>query len=142
MNAQLTANASTTVKASRNKVWDALVNPVAIKEYMFGAEVESEWRKGSPIVWRGTWKGKPYEDKGEVLVIEPEKKLQYTHFSPMSGDPDKPEFYHTVTVELQDTGQATRLSLSQDNNPTIEARDHSAKNWTMMLEGLKKFVER
>jgi hypothetical protein len=32
-------------------------------------------------------------------------------------------------------------SLSQDNNPTVSAREHSAKGWAMMLATLKKFLE-
>jgi hypothetical protein len=35
----------------------------------------------------------------------------------------------------------TRVSLTQDNNATEEARPHSKKNWAMMLGGLKKFLE-
>jgi hypothetical protein len=34
------------------------------------------------------------------------------------------------------------VTLTQDNNPTEEARRHSEENWSMMLDGLKKLVER
>jgi hypothetical protein len=34
------------------------------------------------------------------------------------------------------------VSLSQDNNATEEARGHSEKNWAMMLDELKKLVEK
>jgi uncharacterized protein YndB with AHSA1/START domain len=53
------ARASTTIDAPLAKVWDALVNPDVMRRYMFGTTVVSEWRKGSAIVWRGHWKGKP-----------------------------------------------------------------------------------
>ena len=45
----LTATASTTINAPKSEVWDALVTPEAIKEYMFGTDVSSEWREGSGI---------------------------------------------------------------------------------------------
>lgn len=137
----LIANASIVIDASRAKVWDALVTPEAITQYMFGTNVVSDWKEGSPITWSGEWEGKSYEDKGTVLRIEPERILQYTHFSPLSGLPDKPENYHTVTIELSGEGNQTRASLTQDNNPTEEARAHSEKNWKMMLAALKAFVE-
>lgn len=35
----------------------------------------------------------------------------------------------------------TLVQLSQDGNPTDEARAHSEQNWRTMLEGLKKTVE-
>ena len=139
--ANLIARSSIKVDAPAREVWTALVTPSAIKQYMFGTTVNSEWKEGSPITWKGEWQGKPYEDKGVIRQLKPEKALQYTHFSPMSGLPDKPENYHTVTIQLSPEGAGTRVSLTQDNNPTEESRAHSEKNWTMMLEGLKKFVE-
>ena len=135
------AKAAVTIDAPAAKVWEALVDPEAITQYMFGTNVTTDWREGSPIVWKGEWKGKSYEDKGVLLEVKPERTLKYSHFSPLSGLPDKPENYHTVTIELSGKGDQTKVSLSQDNNPTEEAREHSEKNWEMMLDGLKKYVE-
>ncbi len=141
MPTNLIARASVLIDAPSARVWDALVNPEAIRQYMFGARVETEWREGSAMTWRGEWQGKPFEDKGVVLRIEPGRTLRYSHFSPLSGLPDEPGNYHTVTVELSAEGNRTRVSLAQDNNPTEQAREHSEKNWSMMLGGLKKLVE-
>ncbi len=118
------------------------MSPAAIKQYMFGTEVNSAWREGAPITWKGNWKGKPYEDKGTIRRIEPEARLEYTHFSPLSGQPDRPENYHTVIVELAEEGDGTRLSLSQDGNADEDGREHAEENWKAMLAGLKKYVER
>jgi uncharacterized protein YndB with AHSA1/START domain len=135
------ARASTKVNAPKTKVWAALVTPAAIKQYFFGTDVASDWKEGSPITWRGEWEGKRYEDKGVIVQLKPARALQFTHFSPLSGLPDKPENYHTVTIELSDAGPETRVTLTQDNNATEDARAHSEKNWNMVLGGLKKYVE-
>jgi uncharacterized protein YndB with AHSA1/START domain len=137
----LVARSSININAPATKVWSALVTPAAIKQYMFGTNVTSSWKEGSPIVWKGEWQGKAYEDKGVIRQFKPERTLQYTHFSPLAGLPDKPENYHTVTVQLSPEGTQTRVTLSQDNNADEKEREHSEKNWTMMLGGLKKFVE-
>jgi len=142
VNKGLIAKASTTINAPAAKVWDALVNPQLIKQYMFGTNVVSEWKKGSPIVWKGEWQGKKYEDKGVILELQPERMLRYSHYSPVSGLAETPENYHTVTIELKSTGSQTELSLSQDNNRTEEERQHSQKNWEMMLASLKKVLEK
>lgn len=142
MRNNLVAKASVEIGASAAKVWDALVTPSIIKQYMFGTTVVSDWREGSPITWKGEWKGKPYEDKGTIRRIEPRRLLQYSHYSPLSGLPDTPENHHTVTIEVSESGARTRVSLSQDNNASDEAREHSEKNWKMMLEGLKKLLEK
>jgi uncharacterized protein YndB with AHSA1/START domain len=139
--ANLIARSSITIGAPPAKIWQALVTPAAIKQYMFGTNVTSDWKEGSPITWKGEWQGKAYEDKGVIRQFKPNQALQYTHFSPLAGLPDKPENYHTVSIQLSPDGNGTRVSLTQDNNPTEEARSHSEKNWKMMLDGLKKFVE-
>src|SRR2546422_11150530 len=132
MDKKFVAKASVTVDAPSLEVWKALITPEAIKEYMFGTTVMSEWKEGSPIIWKGEWQGKSYEARGVILQLKPGRTLQYTHFSPLAGLPDTPENYHTVTIDLSAAGEQTRISLSQDNNPTDKAREHSEKNWASM----------
>ncbi len=142
MDKPIVANAVATIHAPATKVWNALVDPAAIKQYFFGTNVTSDWKEGSPIVWKGEWQGKSYEDKGTILRVQPNRLLQYTHFSPQTGLPDTPENYHTITVELAEQPNGTRVCLSQDNNATDQAREHSEKNWNLMLEGLKNLLEK
>ncbi len=141
MEKNLVAKTFIDINASSDQVWNALVDPKAIKQYMFGTNVVSNWREGSRIVWQGEWQGKSYEDKGVILQFKPKRRLQYSHFSPLSGLPDKSENYHTVTIELSADGNQTHVALAQDKNATEEERAESEKNWGMMLAGLKKFVE-
>jgi len=135
------AQAHVDINAPIAKVWDALVDPAQIKHYMFGTKVVSDWREGTPIVWKGEWQGKPYEDKGTILQLKPQQVLQYSHFSPLAGQADVPENYHTVTIELSRGGAGTIVSLSQDNNATDEEREHAEQNWGTMLDSLKRFLE-
>jgi len=135
------AEASITISAPPQAVWDALVDPAAIKQYMFGTTVISDWREGSAIRWTGEWKGKHYEDKGKIVSLVPRRRLAYTHFSPLSGQPDRPQNYHTVTITLVPAGKATEVTLAQDNNPNEEALEHSEENWISMLMALKRYVE-
>jgi uncharacterized protein YndB with AHSA1/START domain len=142
MNRGIIANVSATIHVPILKVWGALVNPEMIKQYMFGTQVITDWKEGSPIVWKGEWQGKSYEDKGVILKLEPSRRIQYSHFSPLAGLPDTPENYHTVTIDVFDEGTQTRVVLTQDNNSSEQAREHSEKNWGMMLGGLKKLLEK
>jgi uncharacterized protein YndB with AHSA1/START domain len=137
----LAAETDVTIRGSLSQVWDALVNPDKIRRYMFGATVESEWQVGAPIVWRGEWKGKPFEDKGRILELQRERRLRYSHFSALSGAPDCPESYHTVTIQMDGPDGAVHVELSQDNNPTEEACEASRRSWSAMLDELKKTVE-
>jgi uncharacterized protein YndB with AHSA1/START domain len=141
MNKGFIAKASISINAPVGRVWDALTNPELIRQYMFGTNVISDWKKRSHIIWKGEWEGNKYEDKGVILKLEPNRLIQYSHFSPLLGQQDLQENYHTVTIELSGKGKQTFVSLLQDNNATEEDREHSEKNWKIMLDGLKKLLE-
>lgn len=140
--ADYVATAEAEISASPAQVWTALTDPDQIEKYMFGSRVETDWKQGSPIVWKGEYDGKPYEDKGEIVDIDPERRLKVTHFSPLSGQEDVPENYHTLTYELENRGDTTHISLSQDNNASEEQAEQFKGNWQSMLDGLKEVVER
>jgi len=136
----------TTVNATPAAVWKALTNANTLKQFFFGSDVSTDWRVGSPIYFRGTWKGKPYEDKGSIQAFDSGERLAFTHWSPLSGMEDRPENYHVVTFELRPMRDGTEVVLTQTNQNdaeplTPENRKEYAKNWTMVLEGLKKAVE-
>jgi len=135
------AEASISINMPREAVWNALTDPVAIKQYMFGTTVRTDWREGSEIRWKGDWKGRPYEDKGTILAVVPFRRLVYSHFSPLSGKPDTLDNYHTVSIALASDGGGTEVTLTQDNNTTDEARAHSEENWVGRLLALKRYVE-
>jgi uncharacterized protein YndB with AHSA1/START domain len=136
------AASSVTIEAPPSRVWDVITDPAATKEFMFGADLATDWSVGGPIAWHGTWEGKEYEDRGVVLEVEPGQRLVYTHFSPLGGQEDKPENYHTLTWTLQDQGGRTLLTLTQDNNSTAEAAEHSQGMWDRLVADVKRLSER
>ena len=135
------AVAETDISAPPARVWSALTDPAQIKRYFFGSEVETDWKPGNSIVWNGEYQGTAYQDKGQIIEAEAERRLVVTHFSPMSGQPDVPENYHTMTYVLEPRGEQTHLTLTQDNNASEEEAAHSRDNWAAMLTALKDLVE-
>ena len=135
------ASAETDIDASTADVWTALTSPEAIAQYMWGAQVETDWEPGSPIVWRGEYEGTPYEDKGKIVEILPGQRLVVTHYSPLRGKEDVPESYHTLTYMLGASDGCTHLSLSQDGNGSEEEAEHSRGMWEQMLAGVKRVAE-
>ena len=135
------ATAECKIDAQPEDVWEALTTPAKIRQYMFGSEVSTDWKPGSPITWRGEFEGKAFEDKGEIISFEPARRLEVTHFSPLTGQEDRPENYHRVRYELQPANGGTVVRLTQDNSSSAEEAEHSGATWQMMLDGLKKVVE-
>ena len=79
--------------------------------------------------------------KGKIIKFDPERSLVSTHWSPLSGVPDLPENYHTVTYQLSEKDGKTEVTIMQDNNATEDEKAHSEQNWSTVLDGLKKLLE-
>ena len=132
---------STVIDAPVAKVWEALTTPGIIKEYFFGTNTITDWKIGSPLIFKGEWQGKSYEDKGTILDIKPGKLLRYDYWSSMSGIEDKPENYVIVTYELSPDEKGTTLTVSQENIPDEKMKEHSEQNWKTVLKNLKDLLE-
>lgn len=149
MNPPLFVKNSILIKASPEKIWDALTNPSQTKKYMFGCETVSDWHPGSDLFWRGEYEGKQMVFvKGKIVEIVPHQFLSYTTIDPNSDIPDVPANYLTVTYELQpgDAGQ-TGLTVSQGDYSKVadgakRFRDTlEGGGWQPILEQIKKIVE-
>lgn len=123
-------------------MWEALINPELIKQYFFGVDVVTDWKEGSPILYKGEWEGKPFEEKGNVIKVEHEKCLVTNYWTPTFDLPDSLENYSTITYELASEGGGTKLSIIQENVRSEKAKDDSEKNWNVVLDGLKKLLEK
>ncbi|MDH3252571.1 MAG: SRPBCC domain-containing protein [Ignavibacteria bacterium] len=135
-----------TVQASRTKVWEALTRPELTRKYMFGSDVVSDWRVGSPIIWKGVVDGNERVFvKGEVKSIEHERLLEYTVFAPNSGIEDMPSNYTTVRCELSSSENHTTITITQGDFSTIAGGEKryadTLGGWDFALNGLKRLVE-
>jgi len=137
----LTATKSIVIAAPATRVWEALTDPAQIKQYMWGAEAISDWKRGSSLIYRGEWEGKSYEDKGTILEIDPPRRLRTNYYSPLSGKADAPENYAEVTYALAPEAGGTKLTVTQTNVEDEEAKARSETNWGTSLEAMKAMIE-
>ena len=127
-----TATRSISISTTPTKIWETITNPELVKQWMFGAEVESDWQKGGTLIYKGEWNGTPFEDHATIVDIEPEKLLKATYS----------KNNNTVTYEITtESDNQTKLTITQDNNPTQEEADKMTENWGMTLEAIKKLLE-
>jgi uncharacterized protein YndB with AHSA1/START domain len=135
------STASILINATAASVWKALTTPELMKQWFFGTATETDWTVGSPIVHRGEYQGQAYVDKGTVLAFEPEELLVHTHWSSVSGVPDEPENYQTVSWVLTERDGQTELTVTDDNIRSEEARVASDQGWETALTALREVVE-
>jgi uncharacterized protein YndB with AHSA1/START domain len=141
MSNDLSTEASVRVAAPAAKVWEALTTPSLIKRWFFGVDTETDWNEGSPIVHRGEYQGRPYEDKGTILRVEPARLLVHSHWSPASGLPDRPENYQQVTWTISERDGESVLKVAEANLPSEEAKAVSEQSWKASLAALKDLFE-
>jgi len=65
----------------------------------------------------------------------------HTHWSDLSGLPDRQENYQEVTWALQQEGAKTKLTVTERNLPSEEAKTVSENGWKTALTGLKGVLE-
>ena len=69
MNNTLIAEATVTINAPAARVWESLTDPDLIRQYLFGADVITDWKVGSPILYKGTYMG-PFEARRYASGLE------------------------------------------------------------------------
>jgi len=128
------------IKAPPEKVWEVLTEPEYTKQYMFGCNAESDWRVGSPLLWRGAQDGKVYVE-GKIVAIEPAKKLSFTTVTPGSASGSA----STVTEELVRSNGGTLLRITDGDFSKLPDGDKryekTTEGWKATLPLLKKTAE-
>lgn len=136
---------SIAIAAPPSSVWRALTDPSFMKQWMAEPDVSldivTDWQPGSPIVMTGRHTV-AFENRGTVLLFEPESVLQYTHLSSISRLPDKPESYTHIEFRLTPSGpDSTSLHLTVSNFPTESIFRHFDFYWRVTLPILQRFIE-
>jgi uncharacterized protein YndB with AHSA1/START domain len=107
------------VDTPASTLWKVLTENEFIQKYMFGCNAESDWQPGSPLLWKGATDGILYV-KGQVVSIDPPRRLVYTVIDPNSTIPDIPENYLAMTYELTQRGEhACTLEIIQGDFATV-----------------------
>jgi uncharacterized protein YndB with AHSA1/START domain len=141
MNLDLVVTHSVSIKATPEQVWMLITDPGVIKVFLFGSEVTTDWKTGSPLFFRGEWQGQRYEDKGLIQQVAPPHLLQYTYHSGFSGLTDVPENYSLVTYTLEEAAGGTLLQVQQKGFAGEVQQQHSASGWKQALEKIKEVAE-
>lgn len=142
MDNSLIASSSILINSTSEKIWDVLTNPKKIKVYLFGTEVQTDWKEKSSIAFLGEHKGHKYEDKGNVIEHKPSELLKYNYWSAVSGLEDKLENYSIVTyrVEKLDDNRY-KFVWHQQGFSNEKGKCHTQEGLKTMLEQIKKLAE-
>ena len=130
------------IKATPERVWDAITTPELIGQYFYGSQVEEKLRPG------GRWRAwSPDHSQlwldAEILEFDPPRRLQHSWralYSPELAD----EAESRVTWEIeQKEGGYSLLTVIHDRleGAPKTAESVSGEGWMLVLSGLKTLLE-
>jgi uncharacterized protein YndB with AHSA1/START domain len=126
------------IKTTPQRLWEAITDPEIRARYNFGAAVDSDWKKGSPIAM-GVKQAGIELGEGEVLESDPPSRLVHT-MKALWSDDVKAEGFTRVTWAIEQVQDSCHLTVTHDQLRD-GANDELYGGWPMILSGLKTWLE-
>ena len=129
----------TYIRTTAEKLWRALTEPEFTRQFWMGTTQESEWKPGAS--WRIVKPNGATADSGEVIAIEPHKRLvlrwQNHMFPEMTA-----EGYSRLTYTLEEKGDSVKLTILHEmDKPDSKFIKAVSGGWPMILASLKSLLE-
>jgi len=129
----------TYIRATPEKLWQALSDPEITRRFWCETWQESEWKPGSS--WRLMLPDGRVADSGEIVEIEPQRRLVLTWRHEL-----KPELhmegYSRLTYAIEKQVEAVKLTVIQEiERPGSKLIEAVSGGWPMILASLKSLLE-
>lgn len=131
------------IKAPVERVFRALTTSEEIPKYYPLIEVESTWKLGADVLYKGEVDGTPFTDFGVIEAIEPPKLYEYRYWSDNHGTERLPDNYIRISYSLSSSNGGTELLLTQSNIISEDLYQlMETQVWDYLLGSLKDYIER
>jgi uncharacterized protein YndB with AHSA1/START domain len=129
----------TYIRTTPAKLWQALLEPEFTRQYWAGTWQECDWKPGAS--WKIMIPDGRVADAGEVLEIEPEKRLVLrwrNEFVPeLRAEGDS-----RLTYELEQVGESVKLTVVHEmDRPGSKLIEAISEGWPHILASLKSLLE-
>ncbi len=129
----------TFIRTTPARLWRALLDPADTRQYWSDTTQECEWKVGA--AWRILLPDGEVANSGEVLEIEPERKLVLTWRKEFIEEL-KAEGYSRMTYLLEPQGEAVKLTVIHEiDRPQSKLIDAVSGGWPLTLASLKSYLE-
>ena len=130
----------TYIRASAERVWEALTSAAFTSRYFHDTHIESTWQAGSPVKYYYEPGGRVAVE-GKVLEAEPPNKLVIT-WHVLYDEAAKHESPSRVSFFIERLGEQTRLRIVHDDFPDGSVvPDSVSKGWPWIIASLKSLLE-
>ena len=131
------------IRASRERVWNALIDPEYTTQYFHGTRFESSFEQGAPFVSRIVAQDRPAVD-GTIEVFEPPSRLVYTwhalYDAEMAAEP--PSRVEWTLAPASEDGAVTRVTMRHgDLGMSPKTWESVRVGWVAVLDSMKTLLE-
>jgi uncharacterized protein YndB with AHSA1/START domain len=135
----------TVIATTPERLWQTLTDPEFTQKFFFGTRLESDWKVGSPFVYRHNG---AVTDEGTILRSEPPHLLSYS-FHHVRLEELRAEAPSRVTFEIESltdhpelSGPVVRLTVThEDFPPESKVLPAISTGWPAILSNLKTLLE-
>lgn len=128
----------TYIATTAEKAWRALTEGEITRQY-WGHENQSDWKPGSPWKHVTADAEKKVRIVGEVVEVDPPKRLVITWASPEEAARKE---ISRVTFELMPVADMLKLTVTHDELEAGSSMDSGVREgWPRVLSSLKSFLE-
>jgi len=130
------------INSSPEDVFEMLTNSDEIIKYYPLNEVISEWKVGSEVLYKGEVNNNKFTDYGVINVISRPIQYMYTYWSDNHGTENTPENQITISYNLTNIENGTKLELTQTNLRSKELFEMmNLTVWPYLLNSMKTYIE-
>jgi uncharacterized protein YndB with AHSA1/START domain len=127
------------IRTTPAKLWKALLDPEFTRRYWVETWQESEWKPGAS--WRMMIPDGRVADSGEVIEIEPERRLVLKWRNEFRPELHA-EGYSRCTYELEPKGDSVKLTILHEiDKPDSKFIQAVSNGWPHLLSSLKSLLE-
>jgi uncharacterized protein YndB with AHSA1/START domain len=129
----------TYIRTTPAKLWQALIDPQFTRQYWYATWQDCQWQPGSR--WQLMIPDGRVGDSGEVLEIEPERRLVLSWRNEFVPEL-KAEGYSRLTYEIEPQADAMKLTVIHEmERPDSKLIAAISNGWPPILASLKSLLE-
>lgn len=127
------------IRTPAHKLWSALTEPEYTRQYWAETWQDCEWKQGT--TWKLMIPDGRVGDSGEVLDIEPERRLVLSWTNQFVPDL-KTEGPSRMTMELEQQLDMVKLTVTHEmDRPDSKLIGAVSTGWPLILSSLKSLLE-
>ncbi|MFL5243236.1 MAG: SRPBCC family protein [Gemmataceae bacterium] len=129
----------TYIRTTPEKLWQALIDPEFTSRYWCETRQESDWKPGAS--WRSMIPDGRMGDSGEILEIEPHRRLVLTWRNEFKPEL-RAEGYSRLTYEIEKQQESVKLTIIHEmDKPGSKLIEAVSGGWPFILASLKSLLE-